>query len=569
MPVADAGGRRIMWWSALFGMAIDLGRRLRRLQPRPAAGRRRRPWPRSAWSSTACPAVRRPPPARWRRRQRRPGNKAMRRLPPQRLARARDPLAAVRSEAAERGGGCYVGFSTDGTATWVGAHPEHAVLVLGPPRSGKTSAIIVPAVIAHPGAVVSTSTKPEVAAITAPAAGPGRRGVAVRPHRHRGPRRACAPLRWSPVGASGTWDGALVMARAMVAASATGRRAQRRGDPLERARGGPAGPAAARRRPRRADHGRGGALGAAGRPQRRRLRPGGRGGRGGHRRAVPGGRHPRAGALVDLLDGGQRAGRLQRRGGPAGGGRAQLRRRRLRRVDRHRVHHHAGPPPGPGRPAGRRAAGGDPPRRLRPGPGRSAWPRAGCGRRCCSPSTSAPTSPPSTTCRRWCPRPAARGSRCWPASRTCPRSAGDGAPRWPRASCRCSAPRSSCATSPTPAPSTRCRSPSASTTARWCRYSQGHGFNSSDSTSYSTQRQRVLSQGEIANLPPGYALFVQGVRWWLVQLTPYYAINPWPAVLASGPASVGPRKLAAGGCSDGRSVGRGGGWESRGLEGAG
>jgi len=63
--------------------------------------------------------------------------------------------------------------------------------------------------------------------------------------------------------------------------------------------------------------------------------------------------------------------------------------------------------------------------------------------------------------------------------------------------------------------------------------SRGHGFNSSDSTSYSTQRQRVLTQGEIANLPPGYALFVQGVRWWLVQLTPYYAINPWPAVLAA------------------------------------
>ncbi len=64
-------------------------------------------------------------------------------------------------------------------------------------------------------------------------------------------------------------------------------------------------------------------------------------------------------------------------------------------------------------------------------------------------------------------------------------------------------------------------------------FSRGHGIGSSDSTSYSTQRQRVLTQGEIANLPHGYALFVQGVRWWLVQLTPYYAINPWPAVLAS------------------------------------
>jgi len=64
-------------------------------------------------------------------------------------------------------------------------------------------------------------------------------------------------------------------------------------------------------------------------------------------------------------------------------------------------------------------------------------------------------------------------------------------------------------------------------------FSRGEGFNSSDSTSYSTQRQRVLTPGEIANLPPGFALYVQGVRWWLVGLTPYYAVNPWPAVLAS------------------------------------
>ena len=64
-------------------------------------------------------------------------------------------------------------------------------------------------------------------------------------------------------------------------------------------------------------------------------------------------------------------------------------------------------------------------------------------------------------------------------------------------------------------------------------YSRGQGFNSSDSTSYSTQRQRVLTPGEIANLPPGYALFVQGFAGGWCSSPPYYDINPWPAVLAS------------------------------------
>ena len=36
------------------------------------------------------------------------------------------------------------------------------VLVIGPPRSGKTSSLVVPSVLDAPAAVVSTSTKPDV-----------------------------------------------------------------------------------------------------------------------------------------------------------------------------------------------------------------------------------------------------------------------------------------------------------------------------------------------------------------------------------------------------------------------
>ena len=39
---------------------------------------------------------------------------------------------------------------------------QHSVLVLGPPRSGKTSGLLIPNVLSAEGAVVTTSTKPDV-----------------------------------------------------------------------------------------------------------------------------------------------------------------------------------------------------------------------------------------------------------------------------------------------------------------------------------------------------------------------------------------------------------------------
>jgi hypothetical protein len=52
------------------------------------------------------------------------------------------------------------------------------------------------------------------------------------------------------------------------------------------------------------------------------------------------------------------------------------------------------------------------------------------------------------------------------------------------------------------------------------------GFGTQHSYSHSTQRTRVLSPGEIANIPAGHALHLDGVRWELVTLTP---IHPQPA----------------------------------------
>ncbi len=132
--------------------------------------------------------------------------------PPAILA-GEDPVRAIRALAARAGGGVWLGAGEDGQ--WTFARPERAVLLLGPPRSGKTSGVIIPAVIAHAGPVVVTSTKPDVARATAGARARDGRVWMFDP---TGASRAPAgleALRWSPVTSARTWDGAVVIARAM------------------------------------------------------------------------------------------------------------------------------------------------------------------------------------------------------------------------------------------------------------------------------------------------------------------------------------------------------------------
>jgi type IV secretion system protein VirD4 len=127
-----------------------------------------------------------------------------------------DPLAFVQAVAGGpdgRGLGVYLGRGAEG---WAWSGREHSTLVLGPSRSGKTSSLIVPNVIAAPGAVLSTSTKADVFRQTFSAR--KRRGwcalfdpsgtVDAPPGIHR--------IGWSPVAAASEWDGALRIADAMV-----------------------------------------------------------------------------------------------------------------------------------------------------------------------------------------------------------------------------------------------------------------------------------------------------------------------------------------------------------------
>jgi type IV secretion system protein VirD4 len=124
--------------------------------------------------------------------------------------------AAVRAKSTRLGGGAYLGLGPGGR--WVTADPEHAVMVLGPPRSGKTGSIVIPSVLAAAGPVVSTATKPDVMNATWHARSEVGQVWLYDPSGERevwprGIRRLC----WSPVPAAATWDGALLMARAMAA----------------------------------------------------------------------------------------------------------------------------------------------------------------------------------------------------------------------------------------------------------------------------------------------------------------------------------------------------------------
>jgi type IV secretion system protein VirD4 len=139
--------------------------------------------------------------------------------------RDQEPLslaAQARAEIAYRGGGAYLGSTEDGS-DWVTADPESAVMVLGPPRSGKTSAVMIPALLSASGPAISTSTKPDVMKATRRARAQLGEVWLFDPAGGEQLPPGVRRLRWSPVAAAGTWDDALLMARAMTAATKAGK----------------------------------------------------------------------------------------------------------------------------------------------------------------------------------------------------------------------------------------------------------------------------------------------------------------------------------------------------------
>jgi type IV secretory pathway TraG/TraD family ATPase VirD4 len=56
----------------------------------------------------------------------------------------------------------------------------------------------------------------------------------------------------------------------------------------------------------------------------------------------------------------------------------------------------------------------------------------------------------------------------------------------------------------------------------------------SESVAYSTTRQRVLSPGEVHQLPAGHALVLLHTQWGLVRLTPAHRCEPWAGLVGGG-----------------------------------
>ena len=119
--------------------------------------------------------------------------------------------------------GIYIGRSDN---AWAVAGPQCSTLVLGPPRSGKTSSLVIPNILLADGPVLSTSTKPDVMHATAPSRGAEGWTFLYDPSGEV----VCPPgverVGWSPITSASNWDAAVVTADAMVGASrSSGQRA--------------------------------------------------------------------------------------------------------------------------------------------------------------------------------------------------------------------------------------------------------------------------------------------------------------------------------------------------------
>jgi type IV secretion system protein VirD4 len=128
--------------------------------------------------------------------------------------------ARLRRRIQRAGGGTYLGVRKNGE--WAVADPEHGVGIIGGPRSGKTTGFIVTGVASASGAVISTSTKPDVMEATAAVRSEVGQAWLFDPYGEEALPTGVRRLHWSPVAAAGTWDQALVIAGAMAAATRPG-----------------------------------------------------------------------------------------------------------------------------------------------------------------------------------------------------------------------------------------------------------------------------------------------------------------------------------------------------------
>jgi type IV secretory pathway TraG/TraD family ATPase VirD4 len=133
-----------------------------------------------------------------------------------------DPHALVLAESQRHGHGIYLGGTLHADEVPVFARPQDGVLLLGPPRSGKTAAVVIPNILAACGPVLAASTKADLLASTWAARSRVGPVLLFDPSGKVPCPAGVEPVGWSPLTLADTWDGAVLVAEAMVRAARPG-----------------------------------------------------------------------------------------------------------------------------------------------------------------------------------------------------------------------------------------------------------------------------------------------------------------------------------------------------------
>ena len=133
-----------------------------------------------------------------------------------------DAQASALATSAHYGHGIYLGSSLGARTAPVFARPQDGVLLLGPPRSGKTAAVVIPNVLAASGPVIAASTKADVLASTWAARSRLGPVLLFDPSGSVPCPKGVEPAGWSPLGLAAKWDGAVLVAESMVRAARPG-----------------------------------------------------------------------------------------------------------------------------------------------------------------------------------------------------------------------------------------------------------------------------------------------------------------------------------------------------------
>lgn len=128
-----------------------------------------------------------------------------------------DPYRQIMHTASHAYGlpGGHIGWNDYGN--YIGSKPRGGMLVLGPPGSGKTVAVIIPSVLVAPGACVSSSIKVDVMDATAEVRALVGRTWHFDPGGAEHPAPGVIAAKWSPLVSIRTWDDARIVADRLAA----------------------------------------------------------------------------------------------------------------------------------------------------------------------------------------------------------------------------------------------------------------------------------------------------------------------------------------------------------------